>query len=386
MNSLNSMRILLGSSTLRKSAPSPLVQQMRHKKNFPLTPKIQNPIWFPKKERASFDEGLTKENQAFVKEMVYRRFGPPAIINGVETFDQSRSVLKQEPVVAGEWAPGVRRTGLIARNIGVYPMWMKDGTKIATTLLQVVDNHVIKYIPPELFIDSRKAPRRYKNAGKWGCLVVGAESGDPQKFTKEYCGLFKDSGIAPTKLLTRFLVSPQAAIQPGTPLSPLHFQVGDRIDVFGRTKERGFQGVMKRWGFKGMPASHGVTKTHRRGGNIGAGGNKGRVFPGTKMPGFMGGRRRTIRGCEIVRINTKYNVIFVRGQAIPGGQNGIVFLHDTLLPLKWHKTSPKAFPTYFPQTQEEAPLADIYHQDLHNFAAPSILYEDDEKPDEKKKK
>lgn len=62
---------------------------------------------------------------------------------------------------------------------------------------------------------------------------------------------------------------------------------------------RGFQGVMKRWGFKGMPASHGVTKTHRRGGNIGAGGGKARVWPGTKMPGHMGGRTRTLRGLKV---------------------------------------------------------------------------------------
>jgi len=57
--------------------------------------------------------------------------------------------------------------------------------------------------------------------------------------------------------------------------------------------------VMKRWGFHGMPASHGVTKTHRRGGNIGHGGNKARVWPGTRMPGFMGDRRRTLRGAKV---------------------------------------------------------------------------------------
>ncbi|XP_065353618.1 large ribosomal subunit protein uL3m [Cloeon dipterum] len=381
MNSFSSIKTLLSCSSLRSST---FLQQVRHKK-YPLQPKIQNPIWFARKERATFDEQLTKENQAFVKEMVYAKYGPPAIIHGVETLDLSRSLLKQEPVVSGEWSPGIRRTGLIARKIGVYPMWMKDGKKVATTLLQVVDNYVIKYIPPEEYQASRKAPRRYKNEGKWGCLVVGAECCDPQKFTKEYCGLFKDSGVAPTKILSRFLVSPEAAIQPGTSLSPLHFKVGDHIDVFGRTKERGFQGVMKRWGFKGMPATHGVTKTHRRGGNIGQGGNKGRVFPGTKMPGWMGGRRRTLRGCQILRINTKFNVIFVKGQSVPGGQNSVVFLHDTLLPLKWRKTSPEAFPTYFPHLQEGDSLpVDIYHESVHNFADPSIMYEDEEVKDAKK--
>lgn len=84
----------------------------------------------------TFDQELTKENQAFVKEMVYAKHGPPAIIQGVETFAQP-SVLKDEPIEYGKWSPGVRRTGLIARKIGVYPLWMKNGKKISTTLLQV---------------------------------------------------------------------------------------------------------------------------------------------------------------------------------------------------------------------------------------------------------
>lgn len=66
--------------------------------------------------------------------------------------------------------------------------------------------------------------------------------------------------------------------------------------------DRGFQGVMKRWGFKGMPASHGVTKTHRRPGNIGSGGGKSRVMPGTKMPGHMGNRWRIIRGVRVSKL------------------------------------------------------------------------------------
>jgi large subunit ribosomal protein L3 len=84
----------------------------------------------------TFDQGLTKENQAFVKEMVHARYGPPAIIQGVETFAQP-SALNEEPINYGQWSPGVRRTGLIARKIGVYPLWTKDGKKISTTLLQV---------------------------------------------------------------------------------------------------------------------------------------------------------------------------------------------------------------------------------------------------------
>lgn len=136
--------------------------------------------------------------------------------------------------------------------------------------------------------------------------------------------------------------------------------------------DRGFQGVMKRHGFKGMPASHGATKTHRRGGNIAGGGEKGRVWPGTKMPGHMGNRYRVAKGLKIWRINTKYNVLFVSGLAIPGETNSIVYVFDTKLPLR-KPNSALPFPTYFGSESETTP-EDIYDEDVHLFSDPTILY------------
>lgn len=70
---------------------------------------------------------------------------------------------------------------------------------------------------------------------KFGCLLVGAECVDPTSLTREYCGLFKDSGVMPTRLLGRFMVSPGAALTPGTPIHATHFRVGERVDVRGNT-------------------------------------------------------------------------------------------------------------------------------------------------------
>lgn len=136
-----------------------------------------------------------------------------------------------------------------------------------------------------------------------GCLVVGAVSSDPQLYTKEYCGLFSESGVMPKKILTRFPVNPEAAIQPGTPLCAAHFSVGDKVDIRGVTIYRGFQGVMKRWDFKGGRASHGVTKNHRRPGCIGSGQDKARVWPGKKMPGHMGGIRRSAKSLTVIFVS-----------------------------------------------------------------------------------
>lgn len=129
---------------------------------------------------------------------------------------------------------------------------------------------------------------------------------------------------------------------------------------------------MKRHGFKGMPASHGVTKTHRRPGNIGGGGEKARVWPGTKMPGHMGNRYRIAKGLKIWRINTKYNVLWVSGQAIPGETNSICYIYDTVLPLR-KPMDPVPFPTYLGLGDEPVP-EDIYDKEIHQFSEPSIVY------------
>lgn len=178
---------------------------------------------------------ITGENQGFVKEVVHDTYGTPSIIKGVASYKNPVTKRTDAAVATTEadWSPTTRRCGVIARKIGQYPLWMKDGTKIRTTLLQIVDNHVIKYIPPAEFAPSQQP--KVKQIKKFGCLMVGAESTDPSMLTKEYCGLFKDSGVMPKKMLARFIVSPASALPPGTPLNVNHFRVGDYVDVRGKT-------------------------------------------------------------------------------------------------------------------------------------------------------
>lgn len=96
-----------------------------------------------------------------------------------------------------------------------------------------MDNHVIKCYQPGEYDSPRKRIGGIKN--KKVCLLLGAEAADPSLFTKEYCGLFKDSGVVPKQILSRFFVSPEAALNPGTPLNALHYQVGNYVDVRGKT-------------------------------------------------------------------------------------------------------------------------------------------------------
>lgn len=112
-------------------------------------------------------------------------------------------------------------------------MWLKNGTRIDTTVLQVADNHVVKYYPPGQFQPTqRKHLKKYDGRG---CLLVGSESVDPNMLTSNYMGFFKDSGVMPKRNLNRFVISPDAALLPGTPLNATHFRVGDYVDVRGKT-------------------------------------------------------------------------------------------------------------------------------------------------------
>lgn len=163
------------------------------------------------------EDFITEENRKFVTEVLNDRFGVPTFVKGVQTYPKpvEQCLVKITQVEKqNDWNIYERRCGLITRKIGVVPMWRKDGSKILTTMLQADDNHVIKYFDPSEFNPAQKP--RVKNLQKFGCLLVGAGSADPSLFTKEYCGLFKDSGVMPKRHLGRFLITPNSKLSPGT--------------------------------------------------------------------------------------------------------------------------------------------------------------------------
>lgn len=163
------------------------------------------------------EDFVTNENREFLSEVVSDRYGAPAIVNGITKYPHGANddniLVKVKEMEQAEWTVKSRRAGVIARKIGNMPLWKKDGKKIMTTMLQVEDNHVIKYIPPEEFHPMQMP--KVKRLHRFGCLMIGACGTDPSMFTKAYCGLFADSGVAPKKHLGRFLVTPDAALPPG---------------------------------------------------------------------------------------------------------------------------------------------------------------------------
>lgn len=203
------------------------------------------------------EDFITKDNREFLSEVVTDRYGAPVTVNGVTKYPTGANddsiLVKVKEVEQTEWTKKTRRAGVIARKIGNVPLWTKNGKKIMTTMLQVEDNHVIKYIPPGEYSPIHKP--KHRNLDRLGCLMVGAVGTDPSLFTKAYCGLFANTGLAPKKYLGRFIITPDAALPSGqcevssqgiwimsliasfagTPLNVTHFRVGDYVDVRGKT-------------------------------------------------------------------------------------------------------------------------------------------------------
>ncbi|XP_074645135.1 large ribosomal subunit protein uL3m-like [Tubulanus polymorphus] len=328
--------------------------------------------WLPRRTTGIRNTDVTDENKEFLKEVVADRFQGG--------YNHENSPLIDEPWERHQWTPKTKRTGVIAVKIGIIPQWTKSGRKFYCTLLQVIDNHVIKYTAPE---DVPPTPYYKKQFwyGKRGVVEVGALSTSPHLFTKSYYQKFLEAGVAPKRQVTRYAVTPDAAIKPGTPLTVNHFQVGDYVDVQAKTVGHGFQGVMKRWGMKGGPASHGSTKFHRKMGSTGGGGDKSGIWKGKKMPGHMGMSWCVLRGLKIWKIDTKHNVLYVNGYRAPGPNHCYMRVYDTRLLYRIDELNarnrPPPMPSYFPEDSSEPLPEEIYDEELFQMSDDTLIFDEE---------
>lgn len=296
-----------------------------------------------------FDEHLTEDNQEFMRKSMaeeYRR----------QTAEKLNP-LKDEPWERLEWTDDSRRVGLVAVKLGMAPIWLKSGERHVVTMLQVQDCHVIKHLSKEEY------------DGRTAALMVGGKNVSPFQRSEKDMEMFRNAGVPPKQKVTTFKVTDNALIKPGTPLYAAHFRPGQYVDVTAKSIGKGFQGVMKRWGFSGQPATHGQTKTHRRPG-ASAPGDPAKVFKGKKMPGQMGNINVTAFGLKVWRVNTKYNVLYVNG-SVPGHRNCLLKVRDSILPDRKSTLLNPPFPTYF--TEEDGDLdEDLYDDDVFIHTDPSL--------------
>ncbi|MFN0128247.1 MAG: 50S ribosomal protein L3 [Verrucomicrobiales bacterium] len=201
--------------------------------------------------------------------------------------------------------------GLLGKKLGMTRIYTDKGEAVAVTVVDVSENDVLQVRTP--------------GTDGYSAVQVGFRNGKAKHLTKQEQGHCQKHG-APLKRHVREFRLAEGAEAPasGSPLTADLFQKGQYVDVIGVSKGRGFQGVVKRYGFAGQPASHG-SMMHRRTGSIGCRLTPGRVWKNQKMPGHMGQVRRTIQNLQIVETRSDDHVILIRG-SFPGAKGDLVVI------------------------------------------------------------
>lgn len=189
-------------------------------------------------------------------------------------------------------------------------------------------------------------------------LQLGAGSKRAKQLNGRQRGHYTAAGVPLKRVLEEFRVSTDCVLPVGAQLGMAHFVPGQFVDVTGTSLGKGFQGVMKRWGFAGGNASHGASKSHRLAGSTGACQDPGKVWKGKKMAGRMGNKRRTVQNCFVYKVDAARNLLYVRGQ-VPGHKGSVVYIKDSVKKT-FHQQPPRPVPTHtgpLPEVGLAAPAA-----------------------------
>lgn len=197
------------------------------------------------------------------------------------------------------------------------------GAKLGMT--QVWDNN--KVVPVTVVQAGPCVVTQVRTAETDGYSAVQLAYGgiDPRKVTKPEGGHFAKAGVSPRRHLVELRTVDASEYELGQEVTLEAFAVGTPIDVTGKTKGKGYAGVMKRHGFHGLKSSHGVERKHRSPGSIGACATPGRVFRGTRMAGRMGGKRFTVQNLTVQAVDLENNLLLVKG-AVPGPKGALILV------------------------------------------------------------
>ena len=193
--------------------------------------------------------------------------------------------------------------------------FMESGQSVPVTVIKVEKGRVLDVISKE---------KRGYNAIKVGFFKL-----KNSKLTKQMKGYFAKKNTEPKKILKEFRVESNDQFKEGNELGLEIFKDKKFIDVRSKTIGKGFAGVMKRWNFGGLRASHGVSVSHRSHGSTGQRQDPGKVFKGKKMAGHMGDKQRTILNLEVVKSDLENNLLYLKG-SIPGSKNSTVLLRGSV--------------------------------------------------------
>jgi large subunit ribosomal protein L3 len=247
----------------------------------------------------------------------------------------------------------IMRTGVIAKKVGMTRLFQEDGRHVPVTVLALEECQVVSV--------------RTEDRDGYVAVQLGAGSAKQKNVAKPQREHFAKAQVELKARVAEFRVADDATLDVGSSIAASHFAVGQLVDVAGHTQGKGFQGGMKRWGFGGMRATHGVSISHRALGSTGQRQDPGRVFKNKKMAGHMGDRQRTQQNLEVVRVDDERGLIFVKG-SVPGAKNSWLTVVDSVkvsrhadapypAGLKGAANSNEPAPAEIPAAQVETPEA-----------------------------
>ena len=205
--------------------------------------------------------------------------------------------------------------GLLGTKLGMTQVWDENNKLVPVTVVEIAPNVVTQVRTPE--VDG------------YAAVQIAYGTIDPRKVTKPLTGHFEKAGSTPRRHLTEVRTADASEYTPGQELAVDIFEAGQLVDVVGTSKGKGFAGVMKRHNFKGVSASHGSHRNHRKPGSIGASSTPSRVFKGMRMAGRMGGERVTVMNLQVHSVDLEKGLLLVKG-AVPGARGRLVFVRNAV--------------------------------------------------------
>ncbi|MHA7305313.1 50S ribosomal protein L3 [Arthrobacter sp. TMN-49] len=205
--------------------------------------------------------------------------------------------------------------GILGTKLGMTQVWDENNLLVPVTVVQA-DSNVITQL-------------RNAEVDGYVAIQIGYGQIDPRKVTKPLAGHFEKAGVTPRRHVVELRTADADTYTLGQELSVEIFEAGQKVDVVGTSKGKGFAGVMKRHGFKGAPASHGAHKNHRKPGSIGGASTPGRVFKGMRMAGRMGAERVTTMNLTVHGVDAEKSLLLIKG-AVPGARGQVVFVRTAV--------------------------------------------------------
>ena len=203
--------------------------------------------------------------------------------------------------------------GILGKKVGMTQIFDENGVVVPVTIVEA----------GPCFVTQRKT----QDKDGYDAIQLGFHEVKENKVNKPIAGHLKKSGAPAIKYMREFRVSNPDDYEEGQKIDVSVFSVGDKVDVVGTSKGKGFAGVVKRHHFKGGPKTHGQSDRWRAPGSVGAGSTPGRVFKGTRMAGRMGNQRVTVQNVRIALVDPDKNLLGIKG-AVPGGKNGLVIISE----------------------------------------------------------